>query len=80
MVWLMVQVRLSCLLSLPLYSSNFAGAVGDPAALGVSAVLLGKTEPQYVVGAWSEREYIVNKAPRWWNGAISQRADVPELW
>ncbi|ESK86698.1 hypothetical protein Moror_10945 [Moniliophthora roreri MCA 2997] len=60
--------------------SDGAGAVGDPASLGVSAILLGKTEPQYALGAWSQQEYIVNRAPRWFNGAISQRADVAELW
>ncbi|KAF7297380.1 hypothetical protein MIND_00971500 [Mycena indigotica] len=60
--------------------SNGDGAVGDPASLGVSAVLLGKTNKTFADAAASEIEYMVNQAPRWVNGAISQRTDVPELW
>jgi hypothetical protein len=60
--------------------SDGQGAVGDPASLGVSAVLLGKTQPQYATAAQQTVTYMLNSAPRFWNGAISQRADVPELW
>lgn len=56
------------------------GAVGDPGSLGVSAVLIGKTNQTYADAAASELDYIVNCAPRFWNGAISQRVSVPELW
>ncbi|KAJ7696920.1 hypothetical protein B0H17DRAFT_1168020 [Mycena rosella] len=60
--------------------SDGAGAVGDPASLGVAAVMLGKTNASFAAAAKSEIDYIVDVAPRWVNGAISQRADVPELW
>ena len=60
--------------------SDGDGSVGDPASLGVSAVLLGQTLPQYEKAATVEAEYICGSAPRYWNGAISQRADRPELW
>lgn len=60
--------------------SNGNGAVGDPASLGVSAVLLGKTEKKYLDAATEEVEYILGKAPRWWNGAISHRVQYAELW
>ncbi|KAJ7466603.1 hypothetical protein B0H11DRAFT_1733172 [Mycena galericulata] len=56
------------------------GAVGDPASLGVAAVMLGKTNATFAAAAQSEIDYLLEGAPRWPNGAISQRADVPELW
>ncbi|KAJ3711966.1 hypothetical protein C8R42DRAFT_595149 [Lentinula raphanica] len=60
--------------------SDGDGAVGDPASLGVGAVMLGKTNASFAGGAYQEFEYITGQAPRWYNGAISQRTDVPELW
>jgi hypothetical protein len=60
--------------------SDGQGAVGDPASLGVSAVLLGKTNIAFAVAARQTVDYMVNSAPRFWNGAISQRSNVPELW
>lgn len=60
--------------------SDGDGAVGDPASLGVSAVLLGMTEKKYLSAAKEEVEYILGKAPRWWNGAISHRVQYAELW
>ncbi|KAJ7088782.1 hypothetical protein B0H15DRAFT_780471 [Mycena belliarum] len=60
--------------------SDGAGAVGDPASLGVAAVMLGKTNSSFTTAAASEVTYMMDEAPRWPNGAISQRADVPELW
>ncbi|KAJ6541211.1 hypothetical protein DFH09DRAFT_51419 [Mycena vulgaris] len=60
--------------------SNGGGAVGDPASLGVAAVMLGKTITRFADAAQSEIDYMMDAAPRWANGAISQRADVPELW
>ncbi|KAG7086885.1 hypothetical protein E1B28_002805 [Marasmius oreades] len=53
------------------------GAVGDPASLGVSAVMLGL---EYADAARREVEYLVEGAPRWENGAISHRVEAPELW
>ncbi|KAH7871612.1 uncharacterized protein C8R40DRAFT_1054219 [Lentinula edodes] len=60
--------------------SDGDGAVGDPASLGVGAVMLGKTNASFAQGANEEFAYIAGQAPRWYNGAISQRTDVPELW
>ncbi|KAF5343510.1 hypothetical protein D9756_011604 [Leucocoprinus leucothites] len=61
------------------------GAVGDPASLGVSAVLLsdylGKDEgAPYANATAGEVEFIMDQAPRWSNGAISHRVEAPELW
>jgi hypothetical protein len=60
--------------------SDGDGAVGDPASLGVGAVLLGKTNATFATAATSQLNYVVDEAPRFWNGAISHRADVGELW
>ena len=57
--------------------SDGDGAVGDPASLGVFAVMLGGMDGDAARG---EVEYLLGTAPRWGNGAISQRVDVPELW
>ncbi|KAJ7437413.1 hypothetical protein FB451DRAFT_1006123, partial [Mycena latifolia] len=59
---------------------NGGGTVGDPASLGVAAVMLGKTNASFTAGAALEIEYLLTGAPRWPNGAISHRADVAELW
>ncbi|THU84762.1 hypothetical protein K435DRAFT_869944 [Dendrothele bispora CBS 962.96] len=60
------------------------GAVGDPASLGVAAILLGKVGgdqyTKYKDAANGTIDYLLNQAPRFWNGAISQRVDVAELW
>lgn len=57
-----------------------AGAVGDPASLGVSAILIGQTNATYIAAADREAISVLNVAPRYWNGAISHRYDTPELW
>ncbi len=59
---------------------NGAGAVGDPVSLGISAYLLGKTNATLAAAATAELDYVLYQAPRYSNGAISQRADVAELW
>ncbi|KAK2464716.1 hypothetical protein APHAL10511_003292 [Amanita phalloides] len=56
------------------------GAVGDPASLGISAYLLGMTNATLAAAAKRELDYVLNHAPRFWNGAISQRYNYPELW
>ncbi|KAI5837389.1 Six-hairpin glycosidase-like protein [Morchella snyderi] len=56
------------------------GAVGDSAALGAFAVLIGQTDPAYMDASAREITYLLNTAPRWPNGAISHREDVAELW
>ncbi|KIY68255.1 hypothetical protein CYLTODRAFT_421760 [Cylindrobasidium torrendii FP15055 ss-10] len=57
-----------------------AGAVGDPAALGQAAFLIGWTKPEYALAAHDELEYILNAAPRSAEGTISQRTDKVEFW
>ncbi|KAF9019648.1 hypothetical protein BDZ89DRAFT_1072897, partial [Hymenopellis radicata] len=59
--------------------SDGDGAVGDPASMGISAYLLGMTNSSYAEAAVTEVNFQLN-APRWSNGAISQRFDVAELW
>lgn len=55
-------------------------AAGDPASLGVSAILLGQTDKVYLGAADRQADYLLNKVPKWSNGAISHRPDVAELW
>lgn len=56
-----------------------AGAIGDPASLGVSALLIGKTDPAFLAAAERQKNYLF-QAPKWKNGAISHRVEVAELW
>ncbi|KAJ7579268.1 Six-hairpin glycosidase-like protein [Mycena floridula] len=60
--------------------SHGSGAVGDPASTGVAAVMLGKADSSYEKAATAQLTYMLYDAPRFWNGAISQRANTPELW
>jgi hypothetical protein len=55
-------------------------AVGDPASLGVSCILLGQSDSTYLAAAGRQADYILNEAPKMPNGAISQRPDVAECW
>ena len=56
------------------------GAAGDPASMGVGAVLLGKTNASFADAANHTVYGLLNAVPRFWNGAISHRAEVAELW
>ena len=58
------------------------GAAGDPAALGIPALLIGKTpgNTAYYTAAVRQEQHLVNTVPRWPNGAISHREAYPELW
>lgn len=56
------------------------GAAGDPASLGVSAVLIGQTQPEYLSAAERQINHLLNSVPRWGNGAISHRESNVELW
>ncbi|KAF2187612.1 Six-hairpin glycosidase [Zopfia rhizophila CBS 207.26] len=56
------------------------GAAGDPAALGIPALLIGKTEKPYYDAAIRQEEHLIKDVPRWENGAISHREAYPELW
>jgi rhamnogalacturonyl hydrolase YesR len=55
-------------------------AVGDAAAIGVAAIMIGATEPAFLSAADRQVNHLLNVAPRFWNGAISHREEVPELW
>ncbi|KAK8055647.1 hypothetical protein PG993_000874 [Apiospora rasikravindrae] len=56
------------------------GAAGDPASLGVSAILIGQTQPAYLDAAGRQMDHLLTAVPRWPNGAISHREAVAELW
>lgn len=56
------------------------GSSGDPASLGVSAVMIGKADPTFAQAADATVQGLLNDVPRFSNGAISHRANVPELW
>lgn len=55
-------------------------AVGDPASLGVSAILLGQSDGAYIDASNRQANYLLKIAPKYSNGAISHRPDVAELW
>ncbi|PWN34604.1 uncharacterized protein FA14DRAFT_32030 [Meira miltonrushii] len=60
-----------------------AGAIGDPASLGVGAILLGSatsTKNTIYKSAAQRQLNTVLAAPKFYNGALSQRANVAELW
>ncbi|KAL7627365.1 hypothetical protein AAE478_001558 [Parahypoxylon ruwenzoriense] len=56
------------------------GAAGDPASLGVSAILIGQTDPEFLSAADRQVQHLLSDVPRWSNGAISHRESVAELW
>jgi hypothetical protein len=55
-------------------------SAADPASLGVSAVLLGQTDVDYLKAAHNQIDYLLKEAPRLENGAISHRKDTKEAW
>lgn len=54
--------------------------VADPCNLGVYALLLGQSNPEYLDAAHRQVEFVLHDAPRLSNGAISHRTDVAEAW
>ncbi|KAL9633102.1 MAG: hypothetical protein Q9164_004899 [Protoblastenia rupestris] len=56
------------------------GSAGDPASLGVVCLLIGQTHKEYAIAAESQARFILEKTPRFKNGAISHRENVAELW
>ncbi|OTB14859.1 hypothetical protein K445DRAFT_384246 [Daldinia sp. EC12] len=56
------------------------GAAGDPASLGVSAILIGQTQQDYLSAAGRQVNHLLTAVPRYSNGAISHRESVAELW
>lgn len=56
-------------------------SAGDPASLGVSAILLGQSDSSvYTAAAARQVNELLNKVPRYSNGAISHRYDAVMLW
>ncbi|KAL7941526.1 Six-hairpin glycosidase-like protein [Trichoderma barbatum] len=55
-------------------------AAGDPASLGVAAIMLGQSDGKYLDAADRQADYLLNQVPKWSNGAISHRPDVAEIW
>ncbi|CAO1634306.1 unnamed protein product [Parajaminaea phylloscopi] len=56
-----------------------AGAAGDPASLVEAAVLLGQSDSSYRSAAGRQVAHLFT-VPRMYNGAVSQREAVAELW
>lgn len=56
------------------------GANGDPASLGVSAILLSSGNSTLRQATYKQMEHIFTAAPRFYNNAISQREGYAELW
>jgi hypothetical protein len=76
--WLIINTKPSS----PQGLSGGSGATGDPESIGVSAILIAKGDDNQTVadGVNKEVNYIMNIAPRFWNGAISQRSNIAALW
>jgi len=62
-----------------LYPDDNIG-VADPRSLGVSAILLGQSNPVYLNAAQRQLVHVFYHVPRLQNGAISHRTDVSEAW
>jgi len=61
-----------------LHADDFS--VSDPAALGVAAIMLGQRDSKTFQAAMRQKDYLLNDAKRYDNGAISHRVEVAELW
>ncbi|EMC93910.1 hypothetical protein BAUCODRAFT_52470, partial [Baudoinia panamericana UAMH 10762] len=61
-----------------LYADEYS--VSDPASLGVAAVMVGTRWSRYLTACERQKEYLLDRAPRYSNGAISHRQQVAELW
>jgi hypothetical protein len=55
-------------------------AAGDPASLGIPALLIGTSDPDYHTAACRQANFLLTCLPRTSNGAISHRYDVAEAW
>lgn len=75
LTWVHQKIRTD---SQTLYDDDFS--VSDPAALGVAATLLGARYKEYTAAATKQKDYLLNEAPKYINGAISHRKEVAELW
>lgn len=54
--------------------------VSDPASLGVAAVVLGQRKTYIMEAATRQKDFLLKKAKRYENGAISHRIASAELW
>ena len=59
---------------------DHVGSAGDPASLGVAALLIGQSDDIYTEAARRQEQTLFYHTPRFDNGAISHRVKVPELW
>lgn len=55
-------------------------SVSDPASMGVAALMLGQRDTKFFQAAMRQKDYLLNDAKRYSNGAISHRVEVAELW
>lgn len=60
--------------------TTFIDAAGDPAAIGIPALMIGKGNSTYWDAAVRQKDHLINDVPRWGNGAISHRELLAELW
>ncbi|KAB8342746.1 hypothetical protein FH972_022344 [Carpinus fangiana] len=56
------------------------GASGDPAALGVSALLIGQSDGAYFDASERQKTHLLEQVPRMSNDAISQRDENLAAW
>ncbi|KAM0723598.1 hypothetical protein Q7P37_000585 [Cladosporium fusiforme] len=61
-----------------LYADDYS--VSDPASMGIPALLLGQRDTKFFQAAMRQKDYLLNDAERYSNGAISHRVEVAELW
>lgn len=61
-----------------LYADDYS--VSDPASMGVAALLLGQRDSKSFQAAMKQKDYLINDAKKYSNGAISHRVEVAELW
>ena len=57
-----------------------AFSVSDPASIGVGAVLIGQHWYGWYQAAGRQKDFLLQQAPRYANGAISHRVEVAEVW
>jgi hypothetical protein len=55
-------------------------AAGDPASLGIPALLIGTSNHDYYTAACRQATFLLTSVPRTSKGAISHRYDVAEAW
>jgi rhamnogalacturonyl hydrolase YesR len=61
-----------------LYADNYS--VSDPASMGLVAIMLGQKDQKFAKAALRQKDYLLDDAKRYSNGAISHRVEVAELW